>query len=166
MRKAVLPARVLVHFTLAIIVDQLSKGYAQKVLAGVTPVNIAKGAIRFEYVENTGGFLGYFLAVPEPIRGLLLTAGVGVILVAFIVFLLRHQRLSFTQLLASALIIAGGMSNLIDRLIHNGGVIDFVAIKLGPFSTGIFNVADIYILGGGFYLGYSLTRSHAVTSNS
>jgi len=72
--------------------------------------------------------------------------------------LFRYQQLSLAQLIASSLILAGGTGNLIDRLSNNGGVIDFVAIELGPLSTGIFNFADLCILGGGFYLGYSLTR--------
>ena len=39
------------------------------------------------------------------------------------------------------------MGNLSDRLIH-GFVRDFVQIRLGPLSTGIFNVADLAITTG------------------
>ena len=51
------------------------------------------------------------------------------------------------RLLGAALIVAGGASNWIDRL-ATGSVIDFMNIGIGPLRTGIFNVADVAILGG------------------
>ncbi|WP_419175135.1 signal peptidase II [Desulfosediminicola sp.] len=159
MRKAVLLSGGILPFVLAVVVDQVSKGYARNTLPGLPPFTAPGGVIRFDYVENSAGFLGFLLAVPEPLRGIVLTVGVGLLLLAFTVIVLRYQqRLSIAQITVASLILAGGTSNLIDRLINNGGVIDFIAITLGPFSTGIFNLADIYILGGGFYLGYSLAR--------
>lgn len=146
-------------FMLAVTLDQVSKGYARKALAGAPPSDLVGGLVRFEYVENTGGFLGYFLAIPEPARSILLTAGVGALLLIFSIILIRYKHITPDRLLASTLIIAGGTGNLIDRLLNNGGVIDFIAIQLGPFRTGIFNFADVCILGGGFYLGYVLARS-------
>jgi len=43
--------------------------------------------------------------------------------------------------------VAGGLSNLVDR-IAMGRVIDFLNIGIGPFRTGIFNVADVAIMAG------------------
>jgi signal peptidase II len=45
------------------------------------------------------------------------------------------------------------MSNLVDRLLFEGGVIDFLSIGIGGFRTGIFNLADVYILVGSFVIG-------------
>ena len=42
---------------------------------------------------------------------------------------------------------AGGASNWIDRVMH-GSVIDFMNVGIGPFRTGIFNVADMAIMLG------------------
>jgi signal peptidase II len=46
------------------------------------------------------------------------------------------------------LVLAGGTSNLIDRITRAGNVTDFITLRLGPFQTGIFNVADVIIMMG------------------
>jgi signal peptidase II len=44
--------------------------------------------------------------------------------------------------------LAGGASNLIDRLIYDGYVLDFLNVGVGSVRTGIFNVADAFIMAG------------------
>jgi signal peptidase II len=59
-----------------------------------------------------------------------------------------------------ALFVAGGASNLVDRIAH-GVVIDFMNVGIGPLRTGIFNVADVAImLGAGILMfeGYRFGR--------
>jgi len=52
---------------------------------------------------------------------------------------------------AWALILAGGIGNLIDRVSQQGLVTDFMNVGIGPvFRTGIFNVADMAITAGFF----------------
>jgi signal peptidase II len=46
-----------------------------------------------------------------------------------------------------ALFVAGGASNLVDRIIY-GMVIDFMNVGIGSLRTGIFNVADMAIMLG------------------
>jgi len=50
--------------------------------------------------------------------------------------------------LALSLIVSGGLSNFIDRIIYNGVVVDFLNIGIGNFRTGILNIADIAITLG------------------
>jgi signal peptidase II len=45
-------------------------------------------------------------------------------------------------------VLGGGLSNLIDRLLRGGVIIDFVVITVGPIKTAIFNVADLTIFVG------------------
>ena len=45
------------------------------------------------------------------------------------------------------LFLAGGVSNLIDR-VTLGRVIDFLSVGIGQLRTGIFNVADMAIIAG------------------
>jgi len=52
-----------------------------------------------------------------------------------------------TQRLALGLLWAGGVSNLVDRVLH-GSVVDFMNIGVGWLRTGIFNVADMAITIG------------------
>jgi signal peptidase II len=56
-------------------------------------------------------------------------------------------------------VVGGGISNLVDRLLYDDGVIDFLSIGVGSFRTGIFNLADVYILVGSFVIGCSFFSS-------
>ena len=62
-------------------------------------------------------------------------------------FAARRGRWEGTRLLGAALIVSGGASNWIDR-VATGSVIDFLNVGIGPFRTGIFNVADVAIVAG------------------
>ncbi|MFH1890725.1 MAG: signal peptidase II [Candidatus Kuenenbacteria bacterium] len=78
------------------------------------------------------------------------------ILIVLIIFFLtmrlaklwREKRTS--KIFPLLLIIAGAISNLIDRL-KFGGVIDFIDLKIWP----VFNLADIMIVAGILYLLFS-----------
>lgn len=50
------------------------------------------------------------------------------------------------MVVAIALVIGGRLSNLIDRLLHDGLVVDFLQVGVGPLHTGIFNRADVAIM--------------------
>ena len=62
------------------------------------------------------------------------------------VLAIRH-RWPTLALIGMALFVAGGSSNLLDRLTR-GSVIDFMNVGIGPLRTGIFNVADVAIMLG------------------
>ena len=57
----------------------------------------------------------------------------------------RHHSLAVW---AMVLVAAGGAGNLVDRVVRDGRVIDFMNLGLGPVRTGIFNVADVQIMVG------------------
>ncbi len=40
------------------------------------------------------------------------------------------------------------MANLIDRILRNGSVRDYVQLGIGPLHTGVFNLADVAIVAG------------------
>ena len=61
---------------------------------------------------------------------------VGGALVLTLVFTLRLRGASPVQLVALSLLTGGGLGNLIDRLIHDGAVVDFVSIGVGALRTG------------------------------
>jgi signal peptidase II len=61
------------------------------------------------------------------------------------------------SVVAAALIIGGGFSNLLDRLYNDGLVVDFMNAGIGPVRTGIFNLADVAIMAGsGMLVTWSL----------
>jgi len=55
---------------------------------------------------------------------------------------------STTTVAGFALILSGGGSNLYDRIVNDGAVIDFLNIGISSVRTGIFNVADMAIMAG------------------
>ena len=47
---------------------------------------------------------------------------------------------------------------MIDRILHKGTVVDFLNVGIGPLRTGIFNIADVAIMGGAIILFFSALR--------
>jgi signal peptidase II len=45
-------------------------------------------------------------------------------------------------------IIGGGLGNLIDRIIHNFTVVDFLNFGIGSLRTGVLNIADLSVTFG------------------
>ena len=61
-----------------------------------------------------------------------------------------------------ALVISGGIGNLIDR-VTRGYVIDFIFMGIGPLHTGVFNIADIAITSGLIMMLYEQYRMEKET---
>lgn len=142
-------------FIVGIFLDQVTKHISAALLASVSHYSFFGGVVRFEYVLNPYGFLSSLAVLPASVRTFLLTYGVLFLTAAGLSFLFTTRRLTTRQRTAAYLILAGGASNLLDRFLYDGGVIDFIQLGFGFLQTGIFNLADVYILCGSFYLGYS-----------
>ena len=127
--------------------DQATKALAKEYAPRHAALSFANDTIRLQYVENRGAFMGLGAALPEPARKLLLIGGVAVLLVALLGYAVLRATVA-TTVIGLALIAGGGIGNLIDRLAHNGGVVDFLNLGIGTWRTGIFNMADVAILIG------------------
>jgi signal peptidase II len=126
--------------------DLISKDIAADSLAGAPAQSYFFDVVRLTYAENSGSFLNLGASLPESIRFLVFTLGVGLLLALLITHALRsHWR--GTKYLGLALFVAGGVANWADR-VADGRVVDFLNVGVGPFRTGIFNVADVAILAG------------------
>jgi len=134
--------------------DQYTKVLAANYLINEEPVQISSGIIVFSYVENSAGFLGILSDLPEYIQFFLLNICVTLILLYCLYYLFSRRIHMIFRGYALAVITGGGMSNLLDRIINNGRVIDFLQLEMGPIKTGIFNLADVYILAGSFLFGF------------
>jgi signal peptidase II len=66
--------------------------------------------------------------------------------------------------LSLGLVIAGAISNVIDRLIH-GAVADFFLFHIGSFEWYVFNLADVWIVAGaiGLVLAWATERPEIAT---
>jgi signal peptidase II len=131
--------------------DQAAKSAARELLPPSESVSLLDDAILFHYAENTGAFLGLGSGLAEgPAFLILVVFTSAAVLVALVIAL--SGRLDLTGSLALALFCGGGIGNLIDRVLNDGAVIDFVRLRLGPLRTGVFNLADVAIVAGAILL--------------
>lgn len=138
-----------------IVTDQLTKATARRLLAESGEMPVGDGLMIFSLVQNYAGFLGVVRDLPPSLQFLFLYVGVGCLLAGCLYYLL-WRRPSFRYSLPVSLIAGGGLSNLLDRFLHGGGVTDFVILSVGNLRTGIFNLADVYILIGSCIFGFLL----------
>lgn len=106
------------------------------------------------HIYNEGAFLSMGDGWPEWQRLLFLTVLPTLLLVGVAFWMLRSDKATRFEVITFALIAAGGFGNLIDRMVA-GKVVDFMFMNLDIFNagwdwakTGIFNVADLYIMAG------------------
>jgi len=137
--------------------DYATKRAAES-LRGLPPVRLLGGCVTLTYAENRGAMMSVGAGLPENVRFLVFTVAVGALLLAVAGVLLFGRNVTPRLALALGLMLAGGGCNLIDRLTHDGRVVDFVALSAAGLHTGIFNFADVYILlGAGTLLATAFT---------
>jgi signal peptidase II len=135
--------------------DRVTKQIAADTLASAPTRSYVADTFRLDYAENTGAFLGIGSNWPPVVRTALFSIGNGVLLLVLTVLTMRlHWQRAAS--LGLAFFVAGGLSNLIDRLAY-GKVIDFMNVGIGPVRTGIFNVADVAITIGALLVIWSTT---------
>ena len=139
--------------------DQVSKSAARSMLHSGVTESLFADSLRFQLTENPGSFLSLGASLPEQLRFTLFTAAVTVVLVGLVCAALFARRLSTARFVALALLAGGGISNLIDRLLYDGRVTDFLNVGIGTLRTGIFNLADMAILAGALLLVLKMRAS-------
>lgn len=148
---------ILVLLIAVIIFDQVTKIAAIKYLKGRPSIHFPEAwmphdLFRFTYTENTGAFLSLGSQLPDALRFWLFIVLNSVVLLILLILIFYKENLPLITMISFALIISGGLGNIIDRIFRDGKVIDFmnIGIGFGSFSlrTGIFNVADLAIVFG------------------
>ena len=117
--------------------DRLTKWFALKILEG----GVFLFSEKFAGLRLYKNFnLIFNIVLPE----WLMYGLIGLILAALIWLLFKnYARQNIFLIFSLSLIVAGAMSNLIDRL-YFGFVVDFISF----FNYSIFNLSDVYIIGG------------------
>ena len=111
-------------------------------------IEIIKGVLNFTYVKNSGGAFGIG---SDANMFLLINVIVIFLLARFLI--VNKERVEIKASVALSLILAGGISNLIDR-IFRGEVVNFIDIsQLVSFPK--FNFADICIVVGWILFAFS-----------
>ena len=135
--------------------DQISKYAAKVLIKPGTVINLLGDTIRLQLAKNEGAFLSMGSSFPNEYRFWIFTILVSVMLLSLLFYYFLSKSLSTLSYLSLALVISGGFSNLIDRIVHKGVVIDFLNFGIGNLRTGILNIADMAITFGVFLLVYS-----------
>ena len=136
--------------------DRVTKRFATEFISDSPSQSFLNDLVRLDYAENAGAFLGLGAKWPVWVRTGVFSLGNGLLLVALAVAALRAQWSGASQI-GIALFVAGGASNLVDRL-WRGTVVDFLNLGIGPVRTGIFNVADVAIMLGAAFVLFGATR--------
>ena len=149
LKARLLPVVIAVAVTVGL--DQWTKQLAIEHLQGQPDILYWGELLRLTFVRNTGAFLSLGSDLGPLLRTLLLEVFPTVLLLALLVYIFRERRLNRWQVIALALIVGGGLSNIVDRLLF-GHVVDMLHMKVGSLQTGIFNVADMAIMAGMFIM--------------
>ena len=123
-----------------ILLDQISKILVLTYLFE-DQVELIEGVLRFTYVENRGMAFG-LLADHRWV--FIVTSVVGIGCITFYLFRYVTRKLSGVGL---ALIVGGGIGNMIDR-VRLGFVVDFIDFCAFDFWVWVFNVADAAVCVG------------------
>ena len=132
-------------------VDQTTKAWAARKLHFGGDQSVIDNFLTFSYAQNTGVAFSMFDDHGDTGRfGLSAVAGVAALLVLY--YFWRVPRSHDRLLGALALLLAGIVGNLTDRL-RLGYVIDFIDVQLGSWHYPTFNVADMAIcIGAGLLI--------------
>lgn len=138
--------------------DRVTKQLAKQHLMFNDTRSYFHDTFRLEYAENTGAALSVGDSLPKAVSFWLLSMlPLAILGVLFIYVMRRLNEFSWLKLLSFALVIAGGLGNIIDRIVYDRHVTDFMNMGIHNVRTGIFNVADVCISAGiiGLFITYS-----------
>lgn len=134
-----MPIFILLLSAVAAVADQAIKQLVMQNLKPVGKMPVIHGFLDFVYLENRGAAFGmlqnqrwFFIAITFLISAVVIVA------------LFRYNNHEFFSYTASALIVGGGIGNMIDR-IFRGYVVDYISVSFFP---PVFNFADCCITVG------------------
>ena len=135
-------------------IDQLTKYLAVMYVKPHGTVNIisvsGKEWLNFTYTENTGA--AFSILKDKQVFLIVLTS---VIILGVIILMLTKRIKKTSYIWCFSFIIAGGIGNLIDRIVNNY-VVDFIDFRIVKFA--IFNFADICAVIGTLLLMFFYIR--------
>lgn len=130
-----------------VVADQITKALVRAEIPLHESVTVISGVLHLTHVRNTGAAFGFLNAVDFPYKPAVVALAATAALIAIAVYAARvssHERFARIGL---AMILAGAVGNLIDRL-WLGSVVDFVDVIIGGWHFWAFNVADSAITLG------------------
>ena len=135
--------------------DVVTKLMIQRSFRLYQQVDVVGDYIRLTYIHNPGAAFGIHLGEYSRVIFLVLSL---VALLALVGMYWTTPARDRVRLASIALICAGAIGNLIDRIRSEAGVVDFLDVGYGDLRWPVFNVADIAVTTGAIFLALSLWR--------
>jgi signal peptidase II len=151
-----------------ILLDQLTKWLVQENISYGNEVSIIPGFFSLVHVSNTGAA---FSLLQGNNLFFIILAAVALAVVTFLLVRNNWQsdparRLHWTTKVSLALLTAGIVGNLIDRLVR-GSVVDFLHFYIREYAWPSFNVADSCIcIAAGLLILSSFRKQRPIPENS
>ncbi len=127
--------------------DQITKHSVRKNIDSSERIEVVNDNFILTKVENTGAALGFGADFHPKIKLVIFQLLPVLVLFYMFFYLMRKEEISAINFMAITFIIGGGIGNIIDRILFNS-VTDFMYLQVGPFHTGIFNMADVSVTIG------------------
>ena len=125
------------------VIDQITKAVTRSEMMLGESRPVIKNFFHFTYITNDG--MAFGLNFPG---GIYFFTSVSLLMTVFLGWYFWQQKDSdLTLRLSLALILAGAIGNLIDRILF-GTVVDFFDFMIGSYHWYIFNVADASVTIG------------------
>ena len=119
--------------------DQISKNWAISTLKNGEDFILINSILHLSYLENTG----VAFSILRNHSYLILILGICIVAILLWIFFVKTPSDNSAMKLILAILIAGAIGNLIDR-IRYGFVVDFIYFV--PIDFPKFNIADVYIV--------------------
>lgn len=143
-----------------LVVDVVTKAIAERMLLRGIPHEVLGNTVMLKLVYNPGAAFGLNLGPQSRWIFAVLT------LVALVILARLYRstaRGHSVRVAALALVCAGAVGNLIDRVRSFFGVVDFIDIGIGDSRWPTFNVADMAVSVGAALLAWVLWQEEQAT---
>ncbi|MEO5591575.1 MAG: signal peptidase II [Chitinophagaceae bacterium] len=150
--------------------DQVTKELAKMHLKDKAVMSFYHDTFRLDYIENTGAFLSFGADWSATASFWLMNVVPLLFLMGLFIYAIRKTATrTLINIFPFLLIFAGGLGNIIDRIMYDRHVTDFMNIGINNLRTGIFNFADLYVTAGVIMLlvvQWKNTRQKSVLAES
>ena len=136
-----------------VIADVVTKLIALNTLRPFDPQPVVGDALRLTLVRNKGAAFGLYLG--DYSRYIFMVLTIGALIILWRLYQTTREG-DLPRTLAVALVCAGAIGNLIDRIRYHEGVVDFIDVGFRDMRWPTFNVADMAVSTGAFLLAWVL----------
>ncbi|HAE22489.1 MAG TPA: signal peptidase II [Spirochaetaceae bacterium] len=131
--------------------DRLTKLLALRYLTEGERLSFLGDTVVITLASNAGAFLSMGAQWPPALKYALLLV-FPLIACAYGVYYILVKETKLTRAVLLGAVIGGGFGNLIDRLLNDFHVVDFLNFGIGRLRTGVLNVADLSVTFGAIAL--------------